>query len=112
MSYHLFQFPFTDRLKTYEYEDDEDSLSMFPTRKVTKLNQDLINKDEFCKETCHNSREHLCADWIDTRDKTDSKYHYTADGVFSYYKNFVYKFLNLIQADVSLFFYTAVPKLG
>jgi hypothetical protein len=90
-------------LQTYEYEDDEDSLGLFPRRKFTKCNQGDIDKPAFCKETCEQAKDELCAVWVDPRTKDTSKPHYTADGVFSYYKSFVFKLLSSMHADVSAF---------
>jgi hypothetical protein len=84
---------------------------MFPKLKPKKVDDETdltkINKTDFCNDHCSDliakNEIQICIKYLPTekpKDTDSKKVVYTADGVFSYYKNFVYKFLEIIEYQV------------
>ena len=85
---------------------------MFPKLKPKKkenLDLNSINKTEFCDDHCKEvinlNENEICQKYLPVKknDDTDEKKKilFTADGVYSYYKSFVSKLLEIIKYKVS-----------
>jgi hypothetical protein len=79
---------------------------MFPRLIPKKNEENLIQKEDFCADHCQEQinlkEKEICSKYITTaaHDEEKKKVLFTADGVYSYYKNFVHQLLRTIEYEV------------